>query len=114
MIFRKRILDLDEEHDTLNSLLSKSRAQLSSKDRDITLVNEKLKKLIKSKDQLQRTNEMLRLNFKEMEEESQEKDRKIAQVSASIVFLFDHLPDYSIAYLEGTGEEGEAEIFHDE
>ena len=87
MIFRKRLIDMGEEHDTLNSLLSKAKAQLSTKEREITMAIEKMKRLTKSHDQLQRTNEMLRLNCKELQEESQEKDSKVSQVAAANYLL---------------------------
>ena len=63
MILRKRLIDMGEELETLNSLLSKAKAQVSTKEREVIMVTEKMKKVAKSNEQ--RTNEMLRLNCKE-------------------------------------------------
>ena len=80
MILRKRLIGMEEEVDTLNSLLSKAKTQVSTKEREMALSSERMRKLAKSNDQLQRTNEMLRLNCKELQEESQDKDSKVSQV----------------------------------
>ena len=92
MILRKRLIDMGEELDTLNSLLSKAKTQVSTKEREMAVTSEKMKRLAKSNDQLQRTNEMLRLNCKELQEETQEKDSKFSQVRfAAYLFLFIYL-----------------------
>ena len=80
MILRKRLIDMGEELDTLNSLLSKAKAQVSTKEREVIMVTEKMKKVAKSNEQLHRTNEMLRLNCKELQEETNDKDSKFIQV----------------------------------
>ena len=97
MILRKRLIGMEEEVDTLNSLLSKAKTQVSTKEREMALSSERMRKLAKSNDQLQRTNEMLRLNCKELQEESQDKDSKVSQVFACLT-LFDIKVDLPTSY----------------